>query len=472
MKMYLDGKWVNRKEQMPVTDSYDHSLIDTVPLASIADMDAAIAAAQKAFEVSKRLPAFQRMTILKKAAALIGERHEEFARTIAREGIKTIREARKEITRAIDTMSISAEAARHIDGETITFDQLPSGQNRFGYFVRVPIGIIGAITPFNDPVNLVVHKIGPAIAAGNTVIVKPHSETPLTSLMLAEVLEQAGLPAGILQVISGRGSVVGDYLVRDPRVRMISFTGGVEAGMQIMKNLGLKKVAMELGSNCPNIVMPDADLKLSLEATVSGAFWAAGQNCLHIQRLLVHEDIYESFRDQFVAAAKAYRLGSKLDEKTDMGQIITESEAMRIENWTNDAVARGARLLTGGVRSNKTHYPPTVVENIPAGCLLDKEEIYGPVTGLYRFKTLDEAIAIANNVNFGLMAAIFTSDVKTAFKAIKELDFGGVMVNESTDYRIDAMPFGGTKNSGLGKEGIQFALQEMTDPKLVCFTLA
>lgn len=471
MKMLLNGQWVDRKEQMPVTDSYDHSLVDTVPMASIEDMDAAIAAAKAAFEVSSRLPAHERMKILKKAAALIAERHEEFARTIAREGIKTIREARKEVTRAIDTMRISAEAARHIDGETITFDQLPSGENRFGYYLRVPIGIIGAITPFNDPVNLVVHKIGPAIAAGNTVIVKPHSETPLTALMLGEVLEQAGLPPGILQVITGRGSVVGDSLVRDPRVRMISFTGGVEAGLQIMRNLGLKKVAMELGSNCPNIVMPDADFQQALDACVSGAFWAAGQNCLHVQRLLVHEDIYERFRDGFVEAAKAYRLGSKLDEQTDMGPIITESEAKRIEDWTTDAVAKGARLLTGGERSNKTHFTPTVVEDVPAGCLLDKEEIYGPVTGLYRFKTLDEAIAISNSVDFGLMAAIFTRDVKSAFRAVKELDFGGVMVNESTDYRIDAMPFGGTKNSGLGKEGIQFALQEMTDAKLVCFTL-
>jgi len=471
MRMYLNGIWVDRQQQMQVTDSYDHAWVDSVPMASIEDMDAAISAAAQAFEISKRVPAFERMATLARAAALIGERHEEFARTIAREGIKTIREARKEVTRAIDTMKISAEAARHIDGETISFDQFPSGQNRFGYYVRVPIGVIGAITPFNDPLNLVVHKIGPAIAAGNSVIVKPHSETPLTALMLAEVLEQAGLPGGILQVITGRGSVVGDTLVRDPRVRMISFTGGVEAGLQIMKNLGLKKVSMELGSNCPNIVMADADFELALESTVSGAFWAAGQNCLHIQRLLVHDDIYDTFRDRFVSAAQTYRLGSKLDEQTDMGPIITEAEAVRIENWTHDAAAKGARLLTGGVRSNKTHFTPTVVENVPEGCLLDKEEIYGPVTGLYRFKTLDEAIRISNSVNFGLMASIFTSDVKSAFKAVRELDFGGVMVNESSDYRIDAMPFGGTKNSGLGREGVQFALQEMTDPKLVCFAL-
>jgi len=471
MRMFLDGKWVDRKAQMEVTDCFDHSLVDTVPMASTEDMDTAIAAAQKAFAISSRLPAHERMRILKQAALLMGERHAEFARTIAREGVKTIREARKEATRAIDTMDISAEAARHLGGETISFDQLPSGENRFGYYTRAPIGIIGAITPFNDPLNLVVHKIGPAIAGGNTVIVKPHSETPLTALMLGEVLEQVGLPPGILQVITGRGSVIGASLVADPRVRMISFTGGVEAGVQIMQNLGLKKVAMELGSNCPTIVMPDADMTLARNSIVSGAFWAAGQNCLHVQRLLLHESIYEPFSEQFVAAAEAYRLGSKLDVSTDMGQIITESEAIRIENCVNDAVAQGARLLTGGERSNRTHYTPTIVENVPCGCMLDKEEIYGPVTALYPFKTLDEAIQIANDVNFGLMAAIFTQDVKTAFKAAQELDYGGVMINESTDYRIDAMPFGGTKNSGLGKEGVQFALQEMTEPKLVCFNL-
>jgi glyceraldehyde-3-phosphate dehydrogenase (NADP+) len=471
MKMLLNGEWVDRPRHMEVRDPYDNSLVDTVPLASREDMGMAITAAVKAFEVSKRLPAYKRMAILSKAVELMGARQEEFARNIAREGIKTIREARKEAYRAMDTMRISAEEARRIAGETIPFDQLPSGERRIGYYMRMPIGVIGAIAPFNDPLNLVAHKVGPAIASGNTVIVKPHSATPLSSLLLAEVIQQAGLPAGILQVITGKGSEVGDELVSDPRVRMISFTGGIATGKDVLKKSGLKKVGMELGSNSPVIVMADADFELAVSSNVSGAFWAAGQNCLHVQRLLVQDEIYDKFVARFVEGARAYKLGSKLDEATDMGPIISVSEAERIERWVSEAVAKGARLLTGGVLTDGTHYPPTVLENLPQDCMLATEEIYGPVTVMYRFQTLDEAIQMANGVDYGLQAGIFTRDLNSAYKAIAELEVGGVMVNESTDYRIDAMPFGGIKGSGLGREGIRFALQEMTEPKLVCITL-
>jgi glyceraldehyde-3-phosphate dehydrogenase (NADP+) len=471
MKMLLNGEWVDRSQKLEVRDPYDQSLVDTVPMATHEDMEAAIASAEKAFAVARKLPAYRRMAILNKAVELMGARQEEFARTIAREGIKTIREARKEVTRAMDTMRISAEEARRISGETIPFDQLPSGERRIGYYLRMPIGIIAAITPFNDPLNLVAHKVGPAIASGNCVIVKPHSATPLSALLLAEVIQQAGLPAGILQVITGRGSEVGASLASDPRVRMVSFTGGLQTGMDILQKSGLKKVGMELGSNSPVIVMADADLDLAVESCVSGAFWAAGQNCLHVQRLLVQEPIYEAFKARAVAAARGYHLGSKLDEKTDMGVIVSISEAERIENWVNEAIEKGADLLCGGVRTNGTHYPPTFLENVPDHATMATEEIYGPVTALYPFKTLDEAIQRANAVNYGLQAGIFTKDLNTAYKAIAELEVGGVMVNESTDYRIDAMPFGGIKGSGLGREGIRFALQEMTEPKLVCITL-
>ena len=471
MNMLLNGEWVDRPQHLEVRDPYDNSLVDRVPLASLADMDAAITAAVDAFQVSRRLPAHRRMAVLSRAVELIGARYEEFAITIAREGIKTIREARKEVTRAMDTLRISAEEARRICGETIPFDQLPSGEKRIGYYLRQPIGVIGAITPFNDPLNLVAHKVGPAIASGNPVIVKPHSATPLSALLLAQVIQQAGLPAGILQVITGRGSEVGDRLVSDPRVRMISFTGGLETGKAIVQKAGLKKIGMELGSSSPVIVLPDADFEPALASIVSGAFWAAGQNCLHVQRLLLHAGIYDRFKQRFVEAAQAYRLGSKLDETTDMGVIISPAEAGRIASWVDEAVAKGARLLCGGTLTHGTHYPPTVLEDLPPDCRLASEEIYGPVTVLYRFHDLDEAIRMANSVDYGLLAAIFTRDLPAAFKAVAELECGGVMVNESTDYRIDAMPFGGIKNSGLGREGIRFALQEMTEPKLVCITL-
>lgn len=471
MKMLLNGEWLDRDRTMEVRDPQDGSLIDTVPMASAGDMLAAIDAAVAGAQRARCLPAHQRMAILNQGADFIAAHHEDYARTIAREGIKTIREARKEVTRCIDTLRISAEEARRLAGETIPFDQRPGSEQRLGYFVREPVGIVGAITPFNDPLNLVAHKVGPALAAGNAIIVKPDSKTPLSALKLAEALLSSGLlPRGVLQVITGKGSEIGDVLVRDPRVRMISFTGGLEVGQDIAGKAGLKKIGMELGSNAPVIVMPDADLELAVEANVSGAFWAAGQNCLHVQRLLVHDAIYEPFVARLVARTGAYRVGDKLDEQTDMGCLINEAAARRVEQMVNEALAAGANLLIGGRRSG-TFYAPTLLEHVPAACSLARDEVYGPVTILYRFRTLDEAIAVANDVDYGLQAGIFTRDLQTAFRAAAELHVGGVMVNESTDFRIDAMPFGGVKGSGLGREGVKFAVQEMTEPKVVCFSL-
>jgi glyceraldehyde-3-phosphate dehydrogenase (NADP+) len=471
MKMLLNGEWLDRDRTMDVRDPQDGSLIDTVPMASASDMLAAIDAAMAGAQRARCLPTHQRMAILNQGADFIAANHEDYARTIAREGIKTIREARKEVTRCIDTLRISAEEARRLAGETIPFDQRPGSEHRLGYFVREPVGIVGAITPFNDPLNLVAHKVGPALAAGNAIIVKPDSKTPLSALKLAEALMSSGLlPRGVLQVITGKGSEIGDVLVRDPRVRMISFTGGLEVGQDIAGKAGLKKVGMELGSNAPVIVMPDADLELAVEANVSGAFWAAGQNCLHVQRLLVHDAIYEPFVARLVARAEAYRVGDKLDEQTDMGCLINEAAAQRVEHMVDEALAAGANLLLGGRRSG-TFYAPTLLENVPAACSLAHDEVYGPVTILYRFRTLDEAIAVANDVDYGLQAGIFTRDLQTAFRAAAELHVGGVMINESTDFRIDAMPFGGVKGSGLGREGVKFAVQEMTEPKVVCFSL-
>lgn len=471
MKMLLNGEWLDRPRQMDVRDPQDGSLIDTVPLAAAEDMLAAIEAAVAGAQRARCLPTHQRMAILQQGADFIAAHHEEYARTIAREGIKTIREARKEVSRCIDTLRISAEEARRLAGETIPFDQRPGSEHRMGYFVREPLGIVGAITPFNDPLNLVAHKVGPALAAGNAIIVKPDSKTPLSALKLAEALLSSGLlPRGVLQVITGKGSEIGDILVQDERVRMISFTGGLEVGQEIAGKAGLKKLGMELGSNAPVIVMADADLDLAVEANVSGAFWAAGQNCLHVQRLLVHDAIYDAFVDRFVARTRAYRVGDKLDEQTDMGCLINEAAARRVDQMVQQALAAGATLLSGGQRRG-TFYDPTVLENVPNSCSLAYDEVYGPVTVLYRFRALDEAIAVANDVNYGLQAGIFTANLQTALRAAAELHVGGVMINESTDYRIDAMPFGGVKGSGLGREGVKFALYEMTEPKVVCFRL-
>ncbi len=470
MKMLLNGEWVAGERHIEVLNPQDGSLVDTVPRATTADMDAAIEAAVSAVPAARALPIHERMRVLHAAADTLTDEHEDFAQTLAQEGIKTIREARKEVTRCVATLRISAEEARRIHGETIPFDQAPGSENRQGYYKREPVGVIGAITPFNDPLNLVAHKVGPALAAGNAVIVKPDSRTPLSALMLARALHDAGLPPGMLQVITGPGREVGQVLVSDPRVRMISFTGGLETGQAIMSQVGLKKVGMELGSNCPVIVMDDADLGKAVDLCVSGAYWAAGQNCLHVQRLLLHTDIYDAFTERFIAQASEYKTGDKLDEDTDMGPLINEAAAERIERLVNTAVDAGATLLMGGERDG-AFYAPTLLADVPDECELATEEVYGPVTLLYRVTDLDTAIERANAVPYGLQSGIFTRDLKTAFDAAERLHCGGVMINDSTDYRVDAMPFGGVKGSGLGREGVRFALDEMTEPKLICFNL-
>jgi glyceraldehyde-3-phosphate dehydrogenase (NADP+) len=468
--MLLAGEWVDRDQRIEVRDPYDDSFIDTVPAASAGDVETALAAAAAATETAKGMTTYERAQVLNRTAAIVAENVEDFARIIAREGSKTIREARKEASRCVNTLTVSAEEAKRLLGETIPFDSFPGGEQRRGHYERVPIGVVLAITPFNDPLNLVAHKLGPAIAAGNSVVLKPATVTPLSALKLTEALDEAGLPKGVLQTLTGHGAVLGDAMVSDSRVRMVSFTGGVEAGERIASKTGLKKIGMELGSNSPVIVWQDADIEWAAETCVSGAFWAAGQNCIGVQRIYIHRDVYEVFRDSFVERTKAYKIGDKLDETTDMGPMINEGEAKRVEGWINEAVEKGATLLTGGKRTGAV-LEPTVLENVPADATIDHHEVFGPTVNLYPVDDLDEALAKANAVSFGLHAAGFTRDLETAHRIAEGLDCGGVMINDSTDYRLDSMPFGGVKNSGLGREGIKFSLQEMTEPKVVCFYL-
>jgi len=470
MKMLIGEKWVDKDGRIEVRNPFNNDLVDTVPSGDSGDVEAAFQAAEEGFKINRSLPVHQRISILYKTAEIIRANQEEFARTIASEGSKTIREARKEASRCIDTITISAEEARRIIGETIPFDSREGSENRIGYYYRFPIGIIVAITPFNDPLNLVAHKVGPAIAAGNAVVLKPATVTPLSALKLGEALIEAGLPWKILNIVTGRASEIADALVTDSRVRMISFTGGTEAGLDIVKKAGLKKIGMELGSNSPVIVMDDADLPQAVELSVSGAFWAVGQNCIGVQRIYIHEAVYDEFEKMFVERTKKMKVGYQLDEKTDMGPMITEEEAARVQKWVEEACQEGADLLTGGKRKG-TLFEPTVFRNMPESAKLNCEEVFGPVVNLYKISSLDEGIELANSVKYGLHGAIFTRSLDNAFKAIKGLDVGGVMVNDSTDYRIDLMPFGGVKWSGLGREGIKFALLEMTEPKVVCFNL-
>jgi glyceraldehyde-3-phosphate dehydrogenase (NADP+) len=468
--MLLDGQWVNRDETIDVVDPFDDSRIDTVPRAGRKDVEIALAAAVRGFEITRKMAVHERARVLYRTAEIVGGRQEAFAECIAREGSKTIGEARKEAGRAVNTLTVAAEEAKRVLGETIPFDSFPGGEKRRGFYYRFPIGVILAITPFNDPLNLVAHKLAPAIAGGNAVVLKPATVTPLSAIMLVEAMLEAGLPPLAIQLITGQGSEIGDPLVSDERVRMISFTGGVEAGKHIARHAGIKKIGMELGSDSPVIVWKDADLELAVESCVSGAFWAAGQNCIGVQRLLVHRDLYEPFRTAFVDRTLKYRIGDKMQEETDMGPVITEAEAQRVEDWIGEAEAAGARVLAGG-RRERTLVQPTVLENVPAKVKIHCEEVFGPTVNLYPVDDLDTAIREANALPYGLLAAVFTRDVETAFKAAYELDCGGVMINDSTDYRLDSMPFGGVKYSGLGREGLKFSLQEMTEPKVICFNL-
>ncbi|MFH0816254.1 MAG: aldehyde dehydrogenase family protein [Methanobacteriota archaeon] len=467
-KMFVDGKWIDRDEKMDVRDPFDGSLIDRVPKATIEDVELALKSAVEGFRAIRGLPAHQRAEILMRTSNIVKRDFDEFARTIAREGSKTIKEARREVTRCINTLTVSAEESKRILGETIPFDSYPGGENKIGYYYRFPIGVILAITPFNDPLNLVAHKLGPAFASGNSVILKPTTATPLSSVKLVRAFLEAQLPPKAIQLLIGSGKEIGEPLVQDDRVRMVSFTGGFDAGKRITQLAGIKKIGMELGSNSPVIVCEDANLEYAIESCVSGAFSAAGQNCIGVQRIYVHKDVYAKFKDGFVERTKKYKVGDKLKEDTDMGPMINETEAKRIEEWVNEAREFGAIVLSGGGRSGSI-YSPTILENVPEKARIHREEAFGPVVNLYPTSSIDEAIAKANSLPYGLLAAIFTSDMNTAMKAAHELECGGVMINESTDYRLDSMPFGGIKWSGLGREGIKFAIHEMTEPKVVCF---
>jgi glyceraldehyde-3-phosphate dehydrogenase (NADP+) len=464
--MLIDGEWLERDEWLVVEDPDSGDEVGRVPVAGPADVDRAVEAATRAYR--RRLPGHERSRLLSDVAHLLEERLEEAAELVATEGIKTINEARAEARRAVVTLQLSAEQAKRLSGQTLNLDQHPSGMSMFGLSVREPIGVVGAITPFNDPLNLVAHKVGPALASGNAVIVKPDSKTPLSALLLAAIFDKAGLPPGYLQVITGHGSVVGDAIVRHPGVGMISFTGGVEAGKAIHARAGLKEISMELGANNAVVVAADADLDLAAERIGSGAFWAAGQNCLHVQRVVAHEDVMGELTDRLVDHAESLVLAPKLDEASDMGPMIDPGAAERTRSMVSDAVNLGGELLCGG-QSEGTRFEPTYLSRVPPGARLQSEEVYGPVTLIDGFTDLVEAIERANDTDYGLAGAVFTSDIETAFAVASRLRAGQVMINESTDFRIDAMPFGGGGSSGIGREGIAHAVEEMTEPKVVAF---
>ena len=466
--LFIGGDWIRRPATIEVKNPFDGERVAVVAAASADDVRAAVRAAEASLAID--FPLHARYDVLTRTAALIEARQEEYAGAIAAEGGKTIREARREPPRAAAILRLAAEEGRRLAGETLPFDSRIGSENRVGYYFRFPVGVVGAITPFNDPLAMVAHKVAPALAVGNAVVLKPASTTPLSALRFAEDAAAAGLPPGRLNIVTGSGGEAGLALVTDPRVRLVTFTGGVAAGEQVARAAGLKKLSMELGSNSPVIVQPDARLDAAVPAIAAGAFAQAGQNCLGVQRVFVHEQIYDRFKALFVEHTLRLKAGSSLDETVDVCAMISEREAARVESWVGEALAGGARLLAGGRREGAVVWP-TVLEEVPRGVRLDRDEIYGPVVALYRTGSLDEAIDRANSVNYGLHAAIFTESLRDAFTAVHRLAVGAVIVNDSTDYRLDVMPFGGTKQSGIGREGIRFAMQEMTETRVVCLNL-
>lgn len=449
-----------------VTSPYDNRVVGAVPLTDDANVDAVLEAARAGARVAADLSRHARAEILDKAAALMEERRDAFAGTIVAEAGKTIRQARKEVLRAVNTLRLSAAEARRSAGEVIPFDAYQGSENRTGWFTREPLGMILAITPFNDPLNLVAHKIGPAIAGGNAVILKPSALTPLSAQLLTEVLMEAGLPHNVLTVVHGGRGIAG-HIIAARDVRMVSFTGGFSTGESIAKTAGLKRLSMDLGGNAPVIVMGDADLQEAASSCVSGAFWAAGQNCVGVQRILVDKEVYGRFKELFLAGTRALVAGDPSDETTDVGPMISASALEEVRTKIDLAVNAGAVILAGNqVQGNVLH--PTVMEDVPEDSRLWAEEVFGPVVMLRPVDGLDEAIEVANSIDFSLHAGIFTASLGQAMEAARRIQAGGVMINDSSDYRFDGMPFGGSKYGSMGREGVRFAYEEMTQPKVIC----
>ncbi len=455
---------------VPVYNSYTGKVIGTVPQSTKQDVMNALDLAKKGETIGRKMAASERIAILRKAVTLMEREFDILSNLIATEGIKTIAQARKEVSRALNTMQLSAEEAARISGSTIPFNSVQGSEDRVGYETKFPIGIVVAITPFNDPLNLVCHKLGPAIAAGNPVILKPSDYTPLVAIKFGEILFEAGLPKEMLSIITGSPEAFGDALVSDERVRLISFTGGVEAAKIIQRKAGLKKMVMELGSNSPVIVLSDADLEEAVKSCVSGAFYASGQNCVGVKRIFLEEAIYDSFLKKFSRLASALKMGSPLTEGVDIGPVISQAAIAQIDRFVEESIEHGAKIITGGTIVGNS-YTPTVLVADCSNDIANCKEVFGPVVTISKVKSLDQAIVCCNKSPFGLHAAIFTNDINNAHKAIDGLDCAGVMINDSTDYRIDAMPFGGVKRSGIGREGVKSTIEAMSETKIVCFKL-
>ncbi|MEH7342570.1 aldehyde dehydrogenase family protein [Bacillus sp. JJ1532] len=467
-QLFINGEWLDSKEYAPLFSPYSRELIAEVPAATVEEVDLAIEAAYQTRNTMSEMPSHQRAKILENLANLIEKRSDEAAKIIAEEAAKPINTAKVEVARTIQTYKFAAEEAKRLSGETIPMDAAPGGEGRLAYTVREPLGVIGAITPFNFPMNLVAHKVGPAIAAGNTIVLKPASQTPLSSYFLAELLQEAGLPSGAFNVVTGSGAVVGEKLIADDRVKKITFTGSPEVGIGIRNKAGLKHVTLELGSNAALIVDRNVDVEKIVPRCVTGAFGYQGQVCISLQRIYVHKDNYDSFVESFVKATENLIVGDPLDSQTDVSALISPKDVERSLNWIEDAKQHGAIVATGGTYEGNILIP-TVLLGVDATSKVSCQEVFAPIVLINKVDSVEEAIDLVNDSRYGLQAGIYTENIHTAMHASKKLHVGGVLINDIPTFRVDHMPYGGVKESGVGREGIKYAIKEMTELKLVIF---
>jgi acyl-CoA reductase-like NAD-dependent aldehyde dehydrogenase len=461
----IDGEHVTTDISMEIRAPYDDQLIGEVPRCSREDVDRAVAAAKRTMREAP-LPAWRRAEILDRAAELIGDEEvaEDLARTIALEAAKPITTARAEVSRCVSTFRFSAAACRSLAGEVLPLDAAQAGEGRLGFTLRVPVGVVGAITPFNFPLNLVAHKLAPAIAAGCAVVLKPAGQTPFSGIKLAELLlDRCGLPAGYLHVVTGSGSEVGAALVEHDDVAMITFTGSPEVGWGIRAEAPRKKVSLELGNNAPVIIQPDGDWRTAAAKIAVAGTAHAGQSCISVQRVLVHEDVAEDFTGALAEAVDALVVGDPLDDATQVSALIDRENRDRVTSWIDDAVGDGARVVAGGEVGGDGVLKPTVLVDVQPDMKVCSQEVFGPVLGVQTYTEVEEAFALANDTRYGLHAGIFTADLAVAKRAIEVLDFGGVIVNDVPTWRADQMPYGGLRDSGNTREGPAYAVKEMTE---------
>ena len=469
MEMLINGEHVRDMDTADVINPYNGEVIDTVPISHLNNVDKAIEAANNAKADLQEMSAFKISNKLFNVVEKLKENRKDFAELLTKEVGKPISESYVELDRSIETLKLAAEEAKRIYGESVPLDAGLNGKGFFAFTQKLPLGVVAAITPFNYPLNLTIHKIAPAIAAKNTVIIKPPTDAPLTVMKFAELVDEE-FPDGVINTITGYGSEVGDALVASDKIDKITFTGSVTTGLVISQRAGMKKVTLELGGNDPLIVLDDADVDAAVKGVINGAYLNAGQVCMGVKRIIVQEGIYEEFKSKLVSETSKIKMGDPMDKATQLGTLISEKAAKQVEETVNNAVKDGAEILIGGKRDN-AFYEATVIDKVTPDMDLVVNETFGPVAPLIKVKTVDEAIQIANATEYGLQSGVFTQNYRNALRCANEIESGTVFINKQSTFRTDNMPFGGFKNSGCGKEGIKYAVEEMTRTKLIGLNL-